>query len=250
MATSSQLSACGEEVFLPDRQKIIASVDISSLFVTGVLTRCDHRDVWLDEVTPVEKAQLGDVCEKRYAEFAAGRSQARQLIGALTGVSETLLIGESRQPLWPRSVIGSISHSDNYCAVAVAPRSVLDGVGIDVEPFEALDSDVADIILTETEQRATAGIDTKLIQTGKEPMGATSHKLIFSIKEAIYKCCYPAVQAFIDFKQCNVTIDIDTCSYQAVVECNNYKGEPLRLEIAGKWLIESGHIIASAEYTI
>ena len=128
MATSPQLSTSAEELFLPDRQKLISSVDISSLFTAGVLSRCDHRDSWLNELTPGEKAQIGDVCEKRYAEFAAGRCQARQLIEVLTGVSETLLIGEFRQPLWPAAVTGSISHSDNYCAVAVAPKSLLDGI--------------------------------------------------------------------------------------------------------------------------
>lgn len=248
MATAAQLTTSGEELFLPDRQKLISSVDISSLFVAGVLTRCDHRDGWVDELTPVEKSQIGDVCGKRYAEFAAGRSQARQLIAALTGVAETLKIGDFRQPLWPRSVTGSISHSDNYCAVAVAPISVLDGLGIDVEPFEELDADVAEVVLTDSELAATAANDKARIQSGREALGGKAHKLIFSIKEAIYKCCYPQVQAFIDFKQCNVTLDTDLCEYRAVIDCHNSSGAPVHMEISGKWLIESGHIFAGAEY--
>lgn len=248
MATSTQLSTSGEDIFLPDRQKLLSSVDISSLFVAGVLTRCDHRDIWLDELTPGEKNQIGDVCEKRYSEFAAGRSQARQLIASLTGVAETLLIGSYRQPIWPPAVIGSISHSDEFCAVAVAPRTVLDGLGIDVEPFEDLDADVADVILTDAEHESTAEIDSQLVRSGAAPIGGKAHKLIFSIKEAIYKCCYPKVKAFIDFKQCNVLLDVASQSYQAVIDCQDAKGNPVHLEINGKWLIEFDHIFASAEY--
>ena len=247
MATSAQLNTSGEALFLPDRQKLISSIDISSLFATGVLTRCDHRDGWIDELTPTEKAQIGDVCEKRYAEFAAGRSQARQLIAALTGVAETLSIGEYRQPLWPDTVVGSISHSDLYCAVAVAPGSLLGGIGIDVEPYEDLDADVADVVLTDAEYRAITGLDKLQRQSGREPMGSKAHKLIFSIKEAVYKCCYPRVRAFIDFKQCNVSLDVESCSYQAVIDCLNYKGQQVHLEIHGRWLIESDHIFAGAQ---
>jgi len=248
IATSTQLSTSGEALFLPDRQRLLTSVDISTLFTTGVLTRCDHRDGWFDELTPVEKKQIGDVCEKRYSEFAAGRSQARQLIASLTGVAETLLIGSYRQPLWPKEVIGSISHSDEYCAVAVAPKSVLDGLGLDVEPFEDLDTDVAEVVLTDAEHASTAEIDAQLIRSGAEPMGGKAHKLIFSIKEAIYKCCYPKVQAFIDFKQCNVSLDVASQSYQAMIDCQDAKGNPVHMEISGKWLIEFGHIFAGAEY--
>ena len=248
MATSAQLCTAGEALFLPDRQTLISSVDISSLFAAGVLTRCDHRDIWQDELTPMEREQIGDVCEKRFTEFAAGRSQARQLIASLTGVAESLQIGEFRQPLWPDSVTGSISHSDSYCAVAVAPRYVLDGIGIDVEPFEDLDADVADVVLTEAEQATTAAVDHLLVESGRQPMGAKAHKLIFSIKEAIYKCCYPQVRAFIDFKECNVSLDVDNCTYHAVIDCTDYKNQSLHLEVTGKWLIDSGHIFAAAEY--
>ncbi len=253
MSISAQLSSAYEEHFLADRQSSVSSVDISTLFATGVLTRCDHRDSWTDELTPSEKASIGDVCEKRYAEFAAGRNQARRLIEALTGVSESLLSGDDRQPLWPRSVTGSISHSNDYCAVAVAPKSVLDSIGIDVEPFEDLDADVADIVLTDAERIATKPVDRLFELQGvtrsvHQPLGGKAHKLIFSIKEAVYKCCYPRVQTYIDFKQCNVTLDVNSCTYRATVECDDYQGNPLELKISGRWLIAVGHIFASAEY--
>ncbi len=271
MATSAQLSTSGEALFLPDRQKHDSSVDISSLFSTGVLTRCDHSDGWQDQLTPQEKIQIGDVCEKRYAEFAAGRSQARQLIAALTGIAEPVLIGDYRQPLWPETVIGSISHSDKYCAVAVAPVNALTGIGIDVESFEALDEDVADVVITDKERAATREFDRIFEQSGRLPLGESqsvgqvqmvdgglpgshavsekTHKLIFSIKEAVYKCCYPQVRAFIDFKQCEVSLDLQSRTHSSVIDCEDATGKPVHLHITGKWMIGCGHIFASAELT-
>jgi len=259
MATSTQLSSAGEAMFLPDRQQLFPPVDISTLFSEGVLTRCDHRDSWLDELTPVEKAQIGDVCEKRYTEFAAGRSQSRQLIAVLTGVAETLPIGEYRQPIWPKGIIGSISHSDDYCAVAVTRRAIVTGVGIDVEPFEPLDPEVADVVLTKSEHAAISALDVQAVSQGQaladqaansSLAGAKAHKLIFSIKEAIYKCCYPQVRAFIDFKQCEVILDPQTSSYHAVINCENSDKQSVNLAVTGKWKIEAGHIFASAEFPL
>ena len=103
------------------------------------------------------------------------------------------------------------------------------------------------MVLTDAEHTAIAGLDKLQRQSGREPMGSKAHKLIFSIKEAIYKCCYPSVQAFIDFKQCNVSLDVENCSYQAVIDCLNYKGQRVNIEIQGRWLIEADHIFAGAQ---
>ena len=167
-------------------------------------------------------------------------------------------VGEYRQPLWPQSVIGSISHSDDYCAVAVSRRSVVTGLGVDVEPYEDLDADVADIVLTDSELAATRTRDAMASTMGttlvdealidNALVGGKVHKLIFSIKEAIYKCCYPQVRAFIDFKQCEVTLDLQTRSYKGVIDCRNADDQPVHLEVTGKWMIEAGHIFASAEF--
>ena len=259
MATSLQQTASSEELFLPERQRLQNSPDISSLFSDGVLTRCEHQDSWQEELTPQEKIQIGDVCDKRYAEFAAGRSQARQLIATLTGTAEQLLIGEFRQPLWPESVIGSISHSDSFCAVAVAATDQYIGLGIDVEPFEPLDDDVADIVLTAAERESIQALALSSVPVTDQLPGERSTqmarpmsesqaaKLIFSIKEAIYKCCYPQVKVFIDFKQCEVRLDFESCTYHSVISFEDASGQTVSMPVFGKWMIEAGHIFSSAQ---
>ncbi|MEM7255956.1 MAG: hypothetical protein AAF404_01070, partial [Pseudomonadota bacterium] len=144
-----------ESEFLPARQGLHSAPDVSDLFPDGVLTLVEHRDHWPTELAPAEREQLGDACGKRLSEFAAGREQARRLISAITGTAEPLLVGDYRQPLWPDGIIGSISHSDVYCAVAVAARHNISDLGIDVETLEVLNPDVEEVVLTQAELQAT-----------------------------------------------------------------------------------------------
>lgn len=223
-----------ESEFLPAKQFTHSAPDVSGLFPDGVLTLVEHRDSWPTELAKAERVQLGDVCGKRLAEFAAGRQQARRLISTITGTAEPLLVGDYRQPLWPQGIIGSISHSDDYCAVAVASTGLIQDLGIDVETFEALNPEVEDLVLTASEMEATKSLEGWV------------RKLIFSIKESNYKCCYRRVKAFIDFKQCEVALDLDSQVHRSVIRCNNHLGQPVTIHAEGKWKIETGHIFTSA----
>lgn len=220
--------------FLPARQGLHSAPDISDLFPDGVLTLVEHSDNWPTDLAPAERNQLGDVCGKRLAEFAAGREQARRLISAITGAAEPLLVGDYRQPLWPDGIIGSISHSDVYCAVAVAARDSISDLGIDVETLEALNPEVENLVLTDTEMEATDASESWV------------RKLIFSIKESNYKCCYHMVKAYIDFKECEVVLNDNDCSYESTIRCKSRDGNPLDIRVYGRWKIESGHVFTSA----
>jgi len=244
MANSLQIDASAEALFLPETERR-RSLDVSSLFSDGVLTRCDHRTSWRDSLTPQEKQQIGDVCGARYAEFAAGRSQARQLISALTGTAESVLSGSNSEPVWPEAIIGSISHCSEYCAVAVAIRSRIHGLGIDVERYEDLDEEVAEMVVTPQERAQIAKRDAHVEVSAQ--LGKKGHKLVFSIKEAIYKCCFPHVRSFIEFHQCQIEFDFENYAYSAVVKCNDGQQKARTFQIHGKWTVMAGHIFASAE---
>lgn len=231
---SAANNTSGEEEFLPARQLSASAPDISGLFPSGVLTLCEHQANWSTEITPDEREQLGDVCEKRFAEFCAGRSQARRLIAMINGTAQPLLIGDYRQPMWPSDVSGSISHSDHYCTVAVAPKDNIADLGIDVEPCEPLDPDVVDLVLTDNEIRQTENSEEWV------------RKLIFSIKESNYKCCYSKVRTFIDFKQCEVSLDLARQSYRSEIHCVDSNQRDVHIQLTGKWMVESDHIFCSA----
>src|SRR5947208_1552294 len=80
-----------------------------------------------------EEAYLGNVVPARRREFRAGRLYARQALRGL-GIPETAIpIGPDRAPIWPKGVVGSISHSRNLCAAVVGLSADYLGIGIDIE---------------------------------------------------------------------------------------------------------------------
>lgn len=231
------VASTGEGIFLPAAgiAEVVAP-DISGLFPNGVLTACEVRDNWSERLLPLEAQQLGDVCDKRRAEFSAGRNCARRLLAAMGRDAVPLMIGDYRQPIWPAGFVGSISHADEICAVALAKDESITSLGIDVEILEDLDDAVTDLVLTPTEQQFARMHDGWL------------RKLIFSIKESNYKCCYPQVRAFIDFQQCEVTLNMQQQSYTARIACTNHQLDDVVISTYGRWMLEADHIFTSAVY--
>ncbi|MBX3712888.1 MAG: 4'-phosphopantetheinyl transferase superfamily protein [Lysobacter sp.] len=139
-----------------------------------------------------ELQQVARAVPKRRLEFAAGRQLARRLLDDMGQGIEALPGDADRVPRWPQAVVGSITHCRSLCAVAVAPRTLSAGIGLDVEPAEPMKPELLPQILRESEfarlrdwphrWRDLAGI------------------LTFSAKEALYKSIYPAHRVFLDFQ--------------------------------------------------
>ncbi len=111
---------------------------------------------------------------RRHASGAAG-IVARRLLGELTGdASATLRRSPSGAPLWPEGVGGSLAHDDEIALAAGALRSDIAGLGVGIEPAEALPSDLVD--------RASSAGEKRLI--GND---CVTSRLIFSCKKAVYK---------------------------------------------------------------
>jgi len=70
---------------------------------------------------------------KRQAEYLAGRLCAREALRRVTGQASVPAVGEDRAPQWPRGVVGSITHGDNWAAALVAPDHQWRALGLDVE---------------------------------------------------------------------------------------------------------------------
>ena len=91
------------------------------------------------ELLPDEAAHVAQAIPKRRREFARGRVSARQVLAELGVPSVSLLVGPKREPLWPEGIVGSITHDDRLCVVAVARAEKYAGLGVDVEPDEPLE---------------------------------------------------------------------------------------------------------------
>lgn len=129
---------------------------------------------------------------ERRSEFAAGRSCARRSLQALGLSASPILRGSDGQPLWPPSVVGSITHCAEYCAAAVAPDLLFATIGIDATPNLPLPHDVLALIASESESALLQHMPPACIQWDK---------LLFSIKEAVFKAWYPLHRRLLNPKE-------------------------------------------------
>ncbi len=166
---------------------------------------------------PVEANLLGvetdlarKMAEKRYDEFIHGRHCARLVLKEL-GVAEVAIgKGDNRQPLWPDGIMGSISHTQHFAAAAVGLHASYAGIGIDMESATPLEEKLFKAICRQEELDEFAQLGLSQEQAGMRA------KLLFSIKESIYKCLWPEVRRFIDFIEMQVVLEPDGSSYRAI----------------------------------
>jgi enterobactin synthetase component D len=137
---------------------------------------------------------------KRRMEFLAGRYCAREALRAIAPelAATPISSGRNREPLWPPGIVGAITHTDCYASVVVARSSDARGLGLDAEVLIDPDSaarlrdQVASPDELESLARAT-GWPLPLLLT-----------VVFSAKESLFKCLYPHVGRFFDFRDAAV----------------------------------------------
>ena len=152
------------------------------------------------KATPGEQAAVRHAVAKRQHEFAGGRAAARNAMAALGLPPGEILQQADRAPQWPSGVVGSISHCDTACVSVVARVPDMVTIGIDIEEATPLDKALLTLICTPKEH------DWLDRQTAQERLILA--KLIFSAKEAAYKCQYPLSRDMFGFD--GFDLDIDT----------------------------------------
>jgi len=146
---------------------------------------------------PEEKPFVGRASLKRAGEFAAGRLCARAGLEQFGCADFPLKVGEDRSPLWPRSLCGSIAHTHGYCASAIGESSRYKGIGLDVEQVAGMSAEVW--------QRICAPPEVAWLQRLPEADRRRVASLIFSAKEAFYKCQYAVTRQLLEFA--DMTVD-------------------------------------------
>ena len=146
---------------------------------------------------PEEAACLGRAVPKRVQEFAAGRLCARRALAEFGVTDFPVRVASDRQPLWPEFLVGSITHTDGYCAAVVAERRRLSAIGVDCEVMGRVTRELWPSIFGPEESR---WLDS-LAQS--ERVAAVT--LLFAAKEAFYKCQYPLVGEWLNFHDLLVT---------------------------------------------
>ncbi len=159
-------------------------------------------DMWNTPLRSEEEAFLERAVEKRRREFRAGRACARRALQVLGLSTDILSVGPDRAPVWPAGVVGSITHSGDFCAAAVAWREAFAGIGIDAERRRAIGPELVSRICTPAEQR--------WIKSAAPPPDGSSGDwptLVFSAKECLYKALPSSSgRRHLDFQDANVSV--------------------------------------------
>ncbi len=173
--------------------KILFPKDIEYLF--GNISEFDNVELCFEENQIVSKSS-----NRRKREFSAGRAIAKTLLKKYGIKNYPVLSGTNREPVWPKGVIGSISHCDDFCFVAIAQEKNYKSIGIDIEKLTPIEPDIEEYVCTEAER--------KWIQEQNYEKKLMLSKLIFCAKESAFKCCFPIVQKYIDFLSVVVSCDL------------------------------------------
>lgn len=117
--------------------------------------------------------------------FRAGRECVARAMARLGLPDVDVPHGPQGQPIWPAGVTGSITHKRDFVFAAVARTHDVLSIGIDAED------------LIEQERAARISSVVMLPQEsfvgGSAVAAADRIVLLFSIKEALFKCLYPLV---------------------------------------------------------
>ena len=193
---------------------------------------------------PEEEAVISRAVEKRRREFRTVRHCARRALRELGLPPAAVLPGEHREPVWPLGVVGSLTHCAGYRAAAVAHMRDVLTVGIDAEPHEPLPPGVADAIALDEELARLTGL-------AAAESAVCWDRLLFCVKETVYKAWFPLTQRWLGFEQASVTIDPPvightggTFSARLLVTGPVIAGEQLT-RFDGRWLISDGLVITA-----
>jgi len=184
----------------------------------------------------IERAAIARAVPRRRAEFQAGRALARRALRDLGVADQPIPIGPDRRPLWPRGVVGAITHTRDLAVVAVARSDAYLGLGLDLEPALPLETSLLALVGRPEE------LDGPKIVMASRTDSIDRGKLIFCVKEAVFKAVYPTTLTWFDFQDAVVTIDPGAQSFAArlIGDVPSIPGHPC---IEGRFTLAAGHIV-------
>ena len=188
---------------------------IEAMAVPGILV--GHRLIAPGDeeaLLPQEAGAFAASIVKVRRASGAARIVARDLLPRLGCAPQPLPKSASGAPMWPDGIVGSLAHDAEVAVAAVARRAGYAGVGVDVEPAQPLDPDLIEIVATASERRAIA--DDALLA-----------RVLFCVKEAVYKAVHPIDGVFLDHHDVEVSpaAGIATIRQGRVVEFRHCVGD-------------------------
>jgi 4'-phosphopantetheinyl transferase EntD len=169
------------------------------------------QDASEDSLWPEERAVVGQAVAKRRVEFATVRACARSALAELGVPPAPILPGPRGAPGWPAGIVGSMTHCAGYRAAAVASDSFAASIGIDAEPHAPLPDGVLDAIARPEEHGWLAELAASAPRVHWD-------RLLFSMKESVYKAWFPLTGSWLDFDEASITVEPSIGAFTAVLQ--------------------------------
>lgn len=211
------------------------------LFPSGVAFAEAYADSAEMHLLGAEPNIINRAIEKRQKEFATTRDLARKALNDIGFDSVPILRGEKGEPLWPKGVVGSLTHTTGYRGAVVAHGMQVRSVGIDAEPHEELPDGVWEHISI-PEERA----EFERFAGGEVHM----QRVLFCAKEATYKTWFPLAKRWLGFEDAHITFQHDTATSgtfhtKLLVDGTTIDGGVPLTNFTGKWNVKGGFIITA-----
>lgn len=212
---------------------------LERILPSGVVVASAFDDIADARPYPKEEASIDGAVEKRRLEFVTARACAREALARLDLPSQAILSGSRGEPLWPEGVVGSITHCEGYRACALARATDLVTIGVDAEVNEPLPKGVLGDIALPQEQHWIGSL-------ARDTRGVNWDRLLFSIKESVYKAWFPLARRWLDFEDAVVAIDREggTFSARLLVPGPRVDGKELG-GFHGRWLVRDCLVLAA-----
>jgi len=168
-------------------------------------------DLCPEEVAAVERA-----VPKRQREFAAGRVAARRALAEIGAKPVAIPSNADRSPAWPDGVVGSISHSDDIAAAAVAWKKDLTSVGFDIEESSRVTNELWNSLFSHEEIAAL-----KSYRSEEEQCRWAT--VLFSAKEAFFKLQYPLTHEWLDFHAVKITLSHESSEFELEIQSDTVR---------------------------
>lgn len=170
----------------------------ATLLPPGCAVHEIHGDVPDVALFAAEEKIITRALPQRRAEFATARLCARRALVDLGEPAGAVVAGRRGEPRWPAGVVGSVTHCSGFRAAAVARRDDLLAIGIDAEPDLPLPAGVLEHIAPAAGERA------RLAGLAAEDPATPWDRIMFCVKEAVYKVWSPLTGTWLGFEDAEV----------------------------------------------